>query len=163
MKSTVAAIAFSVVATVPAFASDSTARLTYLSSFDQDAIQMLSCADMMTKDKSRFYFMDKKAIAEGATEYRLAGRAAVVRAALEAPSVSGGPKIANISFVSRDATAFVTSDLRVHEDKAAAFVQNIRASGFDVSSTCTDPAMRAKAAGLNDWFARDTSVLKDVN
>lgn len=162
MKIAAAALALASLAWTPSSAAEGPTRLAYLASFDTDAIHMLSCADLMANDKSSFYFMEKREISSGAADYKAAGRAAVVRAALEAPSSPKPPKIANLSFLSRDATAIVTSDLRAHENKAASFVRSVRASGFDVSLSCTDPETRAKAASLNEWFARDTSLLKSV-
>lgn len=139
-----------------------TGRLMYLSAFDPLAIRMLSCADILAKDGKRLKDADPKQIAKLSKVYSSAGRAAVVRAALEAPGAPPAPKVANISFLSKDAKDFVTNDLRVHEQRASQFAAEIRASGFDITSSCVDARALDDAAKLNDWFAHDTSVLTKV-
>lgn len=139
-----------------------TGRLKYLSAFDPIAIRMLSCADLLAKDGKRLKDADPKQIAKLSKIYSSAGRAAVVRAALEAPGAPPAPKVANISFESKDAKALVTNDLRVHEARAAEFTSDVRASGFDITSSCVDSSALDDATKLNDWFAHDTSVLTTV-
>jgi hypothetical protein len=139
-----------------------TGGLKYLSAFDPIAIHMLSCADILAKDGKRLKDADPKQIAKLSKAYSSAGRAAVVRAALEAPGAPPAPKVANISFESKDAKDFVTNDLRVHEARAAEFTAEVRASGFDITSSCVDARAIEDAAKLNDWFAHDTSVLTKV-
>lgn len=137
-------------------------RLQYLSAFDPLALRMLTCADLIAKDGNRLQGFDRKELAQLSQSYSNAGRAAVVRAALEAPGAPPAPKIANISFTSGEARVSVTNDLRVHEKQASELTDDIRTSGFDVSSSCVDKAFIDEAAKLNDWFAHDTSVLTKV-
>jgi hypothetical protein len=139
-----------------------TGGLKYLSAFDPIAIRMLSCADILAKDGKRLRDIEPKQIAQLSKIYSSAGRAAVVRAALEAPGAPPAPKVANISFESKDAKNFVTNDLRVHEARAAEFMDEIRASGFDITSSCVDARTLDDATKLNEWFAHDTSVLTKV-
>lgn len=138
-------------------------RLLYLANFDAEAVQMLECAETLRTQPSRFPSLDKAASAELQTVYRNAGRAAVVRAALMAGGGSPAPKVEHLSFTSKEATLFVTNDLRVHEDKARFLVAQTRLSGFDTSSTCLDGGLRKEAAEINTWFSEDTAVLTDVH
>jgi hypothetical protein len=137
-------------------------RLMYLGAFDPVAIRMLSCSDILAKDGRRLKDLNSKQIAELSKTYSDAGRAAVVLAALEAPSAPAAPKIPSMNFESKDANNFVTNDLRVHEARANALAAEIRASGFDITSSCVDPKGLEEATKLNDWFSRDTSVLTKV-
>jgi hypothetical protein len=137
-------------------------KLKYLPQFDPAAIRMLACSDMISKDGARIGGLDAKSAAKLVKTYEAAGRAAVVRAALEAPGSAPAPKVANISFTSKAAKAVVTNDLRVHEARAAEFTDEVRQSGFDVSSSCVEGFAIKEAESLNDWFAHGTSVLTEV-
>ncbi|NTF18254.1 hypothetical protein G6L37_07525 [Agrobacterium rubi] len=137
-------------------------RLKYLGDYDPLALRMLTCADLLAKDGRRIQGHDRNEIAALSEAYVKAGRAAVVRAALEAPGAPPAPRIENISFTSKTAFDAVTSDLRAHEVRAANLTEDVRASGFDVSSSCVDKTYVGEAAKLNEWFARDTSVLTKV-
>jgi hypothetical protein len=41
-------------------------------------------------------------------------------------------------------------------------MDEIRASGFDITSSCVDARTLDDATKLNEWFAHDTSVLTKV-
>jgi hypothetical protein len=144
-----------------ATAADS-GRLMYLREYDAVAIRMLSCADMLTHSASRFRDIGSKRVKIMSKAFRAAGRAAVVRAALEAPGVTPAPKVPNLRYESKDAIAFVTNDLRVHEARAAEFAADLRASEFDITSSCISDKVVDEAKSLNQWFAKDTSVLTAV-
>ena len=136
--------------------------LSYLPEYDQLALRMLTCADIVENDGPRIQGMDSKQLAGIADNYNKAGRAAVVRAALEAPGSSPAPKIPSISFTSKHAEDAVTADLRAHEKQADLVYSNLRRTGFDISSFCASSKTLDEAAKLNDWFASDTSVLTKV-
>jgi len=136
--------------------------LKYLSAFDPLALRMLTCADFIAKDGNRLMGIDHRELAKLSDTYSKAGRAAVVRAALEAPGAPPAPKIANMNFTSKEASIYVANDLRIHERRASELAADIRSSGFDVSSSCVDGIYLDEAAKLNDWFAHDTSVLTKI-
>ena len=136
--------------------------LGYLSAYDPLALRMLTCADLLSKDGSRISGIAKKDVALLSASYRKAGRAAVVRASLKAPEKTGAAKIDVINFTSKVAHNVVTGDLRAHEQRAGELTEDLRASGFDVTSSCVDGPFLAEAAKLNEWFAQDTSVLTSV-
>lgn len=154
----VSAAAAALVAITPVDASPS--RLLFLRDFDQEALQMLECAEMIRTQPTLFSVAgNKKDIAKLESAYRSAGRAAVVRAAL----LTEEPKVGRVSFEEPSTTQFVKSDLRVHEDKARYLVVQTLRSGFDTSSVCLNQGLRKEATYLNTWFAEDTSVLTEVN
>lgn len=155
------AAAAAMIATAPA-SDAATSRLLFLPGFDAEALQMLECAETIRTQPARFAILGKKAVDKLQNDYRSAGRAAVVRAALMAPGSPAAPKVQDISFESKEATLFVTNDLRVHEDKARFLVAQTRQSGFDTSSVCLETSLRKEVEELNLWFAEDTSVLTDV-
>lgn len=160
----VAAAVTALFAAAPAPLSDASAsRLLYLPNFDAEAVQMLECAETIRTQPSRFSSLGKADSAALQKDYRNAGRAAVVRAALMAPGSSTAPKVEHLSFTSMEATLFVTNDLRVHEDKARFLVAQTRLSGFDTSSTCLDEGLRKEAVEINTWFSEDTAVLTGVH
>jgi hypothetical protein len=158
------AAAAALIATAPAASGDAgESRLMFLPGFDAETLQMLECAETVRTQPARFDVLGKAITEKLQQDYRAAGRAAVVRAALMAQGSAAPPKVENISFESKEASLFVTNDLRVHEDKARFLVSETRRSGFDTSSTCLEAGLREEAAELNSWFAADTSVLTDVH
>jgi hypothetical protein len=158
------AAAAALIATAPAPSSDAgESRLMFLPGFDAEALQMLECAETIRTQPARFDVLGKAITDKLQKDFRDAGRAAVVRAALMAPGSPAAPKVENVSFESKEASLFVTNDLRVHEDKARFLVAETRRSGFDTSSTCLEASLREEAVQLNSWFAEDTSVLTDVH
>lgn len=137
-------------------------KLQYLPLFDQDAISMLTCADILHKDSSRFKDMSRKQTEKLAKVYEKAGRAAVVKASLDAVHADVPPKVRDVSWKSPEARLMVEADLQLHRERAAEFSGGLREIGFDISNSCVSDRLLDKSADLNAWFLRDTSLLKEV-
>ena len=137
-------------------------HLQYLSQYDQDAISLLTCADILHKDSSRFPSMGRKETGKLAKVYEKAGRAAVVKASLNAVHSPFPPQVESVLWKSPEARLMVEGDLVAHRIRAADFSGGLRDMGFDISNSCVSPRLLDKAAELNAWFLHDTSLLKDV-